>query len=281
MTTFESAHPRQAAGVTAGGQFTTKARQEADVDLGAGAPQAPQGTGASTADAARELMALWSGNAADSVAAYQARENEVLASAPEVPEEVFRDDFYHPMLQAVHAGDDAELERLASRLDAIAERERAWREAGYQPPGAEYAESPTGGPVVYQHRTGSKYAGYRDVAEIARDVRVDLKAAQKAGYLPADVKISVRSEKFSMGQTMRLEVKGLGDEDLYQPKSDLDMSWERRNTAYAREVRDRVEAIAKAYDQTDSESQTDYHHGTYFCFVELVDAERAALYASA
>lgn len=262
-----------------GGQFVTKARQEADVDLGAGAPQAPQATGTSTAAAARELMALWSGEGA--VEAYLAREAEVLASAPEVPEEVFRDDFYHPMLQAVHAGDDAELERLASRLDAIAELEHAWRAAGYQPPGAEYDESPTGGPVVYQHRTGSKYDGYRDVAEISRDVRSDLKAAQKAGYLPPDLRISVRSEKYSMGQAMRLEVKGLSDEDLYQPKSDLDMSWERRNTAYAREVRDRIEAIAKAYDQTHSESQTDYHHGTYHCFVELVDAERAALYARA
>ncbi|WP_251153834.1 hypothetical protein [Cellulosimicrobium sp. Marseille-Q4280] len=279
MATFDSAHPRQAAGVTTGGQFVTKARQEADVDLGASAPQAPQGTGAATADAARELMALWSGTG--NAEAYYAREAEVLASAPEVPEEVFRDDFYHPMLQAVHCGDDAELERLAGQLDAIGERERAWRAAGYQPPGAEFAESPTGGPVVYQHRTGSKYDGFRDVAQIAKDVRADLKAAQKAGYLPPDMRISVRSDKYSMGQAMRLAVSGLSDEDLYQPKSDLDLSYGRRNTAYAREVRDRIEAIAKAYDQTESESQTDYYHGTYHCFVELIDAERAALYARA
>lgn len=280
MTSFDSAHPRQAAGVTTGGQFVAKARQEADVDLGAGAPQAPQGTGAATAAEARELMALWdAGDQPHEV--FAAREAAAIAAVPEVPEEVFRDDFYHPMLRAVSDGAHDTLERLAARLDVIAERERAWRAAGYTPPGAEYAESPTGGPVVYQHRTGSKYTGFRPVAQISRDVRADLKEAQKAGYLPPDLRISVRSDSYSMGQAMRLSVTGLSDEELYQPQSDIDMSWERRNTAYAREVRDRIEAIARAYDQTDSESQTDYYHGTYHCFVELIDAERAALYARA
>ena len=278
MTSFNSAHPRQAAGVSTGGQFVTKARQEADVDLGAGAPQAPQGTGASTAAAAREVMSLWASG--DLEGAY-AREAQVLAATPEVEESILRDDFYHPMLAAAGAGDDEQLYALAARLDVIAERERAWREAGYVPPGAEHDETPTGGPVVYHQRTGSKYEGFRDVAQISRDVRADLKEAQKAGYLPPEVKVSVRSEKYSMGQTMRVAVTGLSEADTYQPQSELDLSYGRRYTAYATEVRARVEAIAKAYDQTESEHHTDYNRNTYFCFVDLVDAERAAAPAAA
>ncbi len=56
---------------------------------------------------------------------------------------------------------------------------------------------------------GSKYAETRDLdlAEIAKLVRVDIKAAVKAGDLPKGIKTSVRISRYSMGQSLNVTIK--------------------------------------------------------------------------
>lgn len=283
MSSFDSARPRQAPGTSAGGQFTTKARGEVDIDLAA--PGAEHGPLTATARAnARELVALWADlgtGKGDLVERYDALESEVYSSLPEVDRSIVADDFLYPMCHALNGGDEEEFEALASKLEMIAEREQAWRAAGYEPPGPAHYEEQGVGPVVYRKTTGAKFTGWRDVASIAKDVRADLKAARKAGYLPEELRISVRSDKFAGGQAIQLQVRGLDDRDIYQPKSHLDLAYERRYTEYATQVRDRVTAIANAYGKSDVSSETDYSNVAYYCHVDLIDEERAALYAGA
>lgn len=60
----------------------------------------------------------------------------------------------------------------------------------------------------YTRRLGSKYNGWQDAAVIARQVRADVKAAQKAGDLPSDLKVSVRCRKYAGGQAVDVTLSG-------------------------------------------------------------------------
>ncbi|GEL48080.1 hypothetical protein CHO01_31960 [Cellulomonas hominis] len=249
--------------MSTGGQFVTKARAEVALDLEA----VHHGHGTTLVEQARELWHLWQGGAIEE---YTRLEREVLASVPHLDTSLVADDFYHPMLQALADGKAHEAESLGRRLDVIAERERAWREGGYTPPTFTKDEQ-TSGPVTYRKSTGSNYTGYRDVTAIAKDVRADLRAAQRAGFIPPDVTISVRSSKYAGGQALDLRVEGLSEDDQFQRRSPLDPSWQRRYSAYAHQVRDRVKAIASAYSHDDTSSETDYWNVTYYCNVTLAD----------
>jgi len=57
-------------------------------------------------------------------------------------------------------------------------------------------------------RIGHKYEGWQDAAVIAKKVRADFKAAQKAGEFPADIKVSVRCHKYSGGQSVKATLSG-------------------------------------------------------------------------
>lgn len=50
---------------------------------------------------------------------------------------------------------------------------------------------------------GSKYDGnYRNAADIAKDMRADIKALQQRGQLPRDLKVSVTVDNYSMGRSI-------------------------------------------------------------------------------
>jgi hypothetical protein len=58
------------------------------------------------------------------------------------------------------------------------------------------------------HTTGTKYEATQgmDTAEIAGLVRAEVKAAIKAGTLPKGLKVSIRTDKYSMGSSIRIRV---------------------------------------------------------------------------
>lgn len=105
---------------------------------------------------------------------------------------------------------------------------------------------------------GSLYTGYRDVTEINKDARAELNRAQKAGYLPKDLKFSVRGEKFSGGQAMRVSVKGVDKE------TQVSEDGHRRYSDLGGELHQRIDTIINAWNHEDNDAQTDYFNTSYY-----------------
>lgn len=116
---------------------------------------------------------------------------------------------------------------------------------------------------------GSKYTGYRPAAEVAKLIRAELKAAQKAGELPTEIKFSVTSDYFSGGQSVSVEIRGWTDEEVWETYQDAyDMPRKSIRPAAAG-VKRKVERIANAYNRDRSDSQVDYFDVMYYCRVEF------------
>lgn len=124
------------------------------------------------------------------------------------------------------------------------------------------------GTDIYAPTVGSKYTGYRDVADVAKDVRKDLKEAQAKGYLPPHLTFSVTVDKYSMGQSLRTEIRGVTDEQQYtydeQGRAD-------RATPEAIALQKRVSAIAGAYNSSVSRGEIDYFQHMYYSNVSIED----------
>ncbi len=147
------------------------------------------------------------------------------------------------------------LERAQQRREAEAERARS------------------------SHYVGAQYDAARDIADIAKLVRKDIKVAVKAGELPA-VKYRVRISRYSMGRSLNVTVKGLPVEQVANMER---FRAEARNPdlrhlgvpvgklkteeAYALEAK--VEALVNAYNFDKSDLLNDYHSSAFAAFVEV------------
>lgn len=103
--------------------------------------------------------------------------------------------------------------------------------------------------------TGSKYAGWQDAATIAKNVRADIKQAQKDGSLPKDIKVSVRCEKYSMGQSVNVTLTGWSPDAI------------RTDDGYTPAARAAITAFDRyreAYNRNNSDPMTDYYDVTYY-----------------
>lgn len=109
-------------------------------------------------------------------------------------------------------------------------------------------------------RTGGKYTGYRRAVEIAKDVRADIKAAQKSGLVPADIKVSVRSDYNSIN----VSLSGWTSEQVWEYGTDSYgyEGWHRTDAAQA--VLATVEEIREAYNRDASDYHTDYFDVLYY-----------------
>lgn len=262
MTGFQ---PRQPQGVPTGGQFTTTARAETGVTLDSPAQAAGDPT-----PRLLDLMDAYVGGT-PFVENIDAALSEVV---PDVPGRIADALWHQAVVDHLHGDLDARDAALA-RIVTWQEREARWaKDSTFTSPTAEVTEEGTNGPVTYTTAVGGKYTGFRDVADVAKDVRQDLKAARDAGYLPEDVTFAVTTSKFSGGQAMDITVRGLTDDLIYE---DDPASWHsgRRYSAEAIEIRDRIEAIGKAYDRSTTDMQTDYFNVTYFCNAQLEDEQSA------
>lgn len=118
---------------------------------------------------------------------------------------------------------------------------------------------------------GSRYQYGRDVKDIAKDVRRDIKESIKAGALPGDpVRYSVRIERFSGGQAIRVDIKHwaeparVWDANL---RGTYDGGY--RYTSFADTTLAVIKAIVARYHRDNSDSQVDYHDVNFYYSVNF------------
>ena len=170
--------------------------------------------------------------------------------------------------KVVHAGNAYTREHFAAIDAAIDDNDNARTAAGialvdssYTPPG--FTAIDGYGPNATQ---GERFTGYPNVTEVAKECRLELKKAQAAGYLPADLNFRVTVDKYTGGQSMRIEVIGLNDKQILEQ----DHLYARHGyTEDALELRNRVDTIADACNKQDIDSQSDYFNVAYYSHVEL------------
>lgn len=123
----------------------------------------------------------------------------------------------------------------------------------------------------YSIAYGEKYAAGKgkDITEIARMVRKDIKQAIKEGALPEGIKVSVRSERFSGGRALRCRVTEAPYDVMRPATPEETAKWgvTRMQCEHVREIEDLIEAIAKAYGYDGSDTQYDYWNVSYYCSV--------------
>ena len=118
---------------------------------------------------------------------------------------------------------------------------------------------------------GSKWSGgkatreFRRAADIAKDIRADLKEAQKDGDLPGKADgfvYRVRSESFAGGQAVRINVVGPGDTEwAFRETRPQDRAWGWNDTTWTDEalrIGALVQKIANQYVRSDTNSMVDY-----------------------
>lgn len=109
-------------------------------------------------------------------------------------------------------------------------------------------------------RVGSRYTGWIDAAQAAKQIRTDIKQAKGDGRIPGDVKVSVRCRKYAGGQAVDVALSGWNSEAVWyvEPNGHTEMS-----TA-AKRVISAVEQIRGAYNRDASDAMTDYYDVTYY-----------------
>lgn len=130
--------------------------------------------------------------------------------------------------------------------------------------------------------TGTKYEETKnlDITVIAKMV----KKAIKAKY--PDVKVSAKTDKYSMGQSLNVRITGKG---LLNPEYDQEYKWQvqvgninpvenhKSKITYYTQLGDEVLAYAKAegnqYRFDDSDGQIDYFCTNFYYFVQVKEQE--------
>lgn len=122
--------------------------------------------------------------------------------------------------------------------------------------------------------TGTKYEKGMDTAEVAKRVREDIKRSQKAGLLPASMKVSVRISRFSGGSSLDISIKSApiqihaSDYIAHHVETKGMRHWaDHRYTTRALALLAKVEDIARAYQRQDVDSQTDYNNSNFYLHV--------------
>jgi hypothetical protein len=164
-----------------------------------------------------------------------------------------------------HILDNRDSEEIGDEIDRLAQQNA--QAAGiqfdptYRPPGARRTPGYSqGGAVVGEH-----YTGHMDITAVNKLARAEYKRAQDAGWLPPGLNISVRGRKFAGGQAMDVTIKGLTEDEIHETDHNGERTW----TPQARELRDRLETIADAWNRNDTDSQIDYFDVEYYSHVNL------------
>jgi hypothetical protein len=116
---------------------------------------------------------------------------------------------------------------------------------------------------------GSKYDRDRDVASIAKLLRADIKAARKDGtlVLPADTKVSVTIDRFSMGCSVHVRIYDLPAELMYNaPGTELTNGYPYSGGShpYRQAAEARIKELMDAYLRDNSDSQSDYSDVNFY-----------------
>lgn len=260
-------HPRKSAGTAGAGQWTTRGYKEGTPKL-TGRRAAPASSNREVPeslrmahfqdkDLTRELEWAVERSLEDpQLADYQAE-----AFSDKLPHLHYEESaHYFSAAQRAHSDGDDWKAVVAEAAAADTERHPGGALVeGYTPPIASHQPGYQQGTLV----TGPKYTGYRDVTEICKDIRTELKTATEANYLPAGLKYSVTGDKYSGGQAINVAVQGVTDEDRTKGSTDLNRHGEIADLPEVAELQKRVAAIADAYNRTDIDSQSDYYNVAY------------------
>lgn len=141
--------------------------------------------------------------------------------------------------------------KLASAQYALADAERVnainERNGGpLIPAGTHTYEAGTvkgGGNDLWPTSTGSKYEHGLRANQVKTLVNADIKEAQKKGYLPKHIKISVRSHR----DRLEVTIMGAAKEQVY---NDPDSMRRSDLTTQGRELMDRVQGIVSSYQDS-------------------------------
>ncbi len=138
---------------------------------------------------------------------------------------------------------------------------------------------------------GTKYEATKDIYDtsvLAKMFRADVKAAKKAGDLPKDLKLSVRTSKYSGGSSINVGVKAVNLMIINPERVRFDVENPHhvhgapaRYTPEAQNLLDTLESMLQAYNYDRSDSMTDYYcvrfAGHVDFYHELEEASRATI----
>jgi hypothetical protein len=127
---------------------------------------------------------------------------------------------------------------------------------------------------MYERVYGEKYQKGLDIAEIAKLVRKDIRAAIKSGNLP-EIRTSVRISRYSGGQSLNVEIKGVPDGFVIHNPEWVRFSLENphivpripRYSEKSRDVEKTLERIVSAYNHDGSETMIDYFDVNFYAHV--------------
>lgn len=134
---------------------------------------------------------------------------------------------------------------------------------------------------------GTKFDSNRDVAEIAKLFRADVKAALKTGALPAGLKVSVKIDRYSMGCSIDVTVAAL-PEGICCPFSQEYLRYVKeeeyggfhgsRYVPSCKAMLDTLNEMLQAYNRNASDPQSDYYNVKFSGSVGLGTQGRIAQY---
>lgn len=146
--------------------------------------------------------------------------------------------------------------------------------------------------ITHMKSAGSKYQSGRKGTEIGALIRAEIRAACKADGPLKGCKVSVRFSWSTHAKSIDIAIQAapvtvLGAAYVLHyartPHVHFDRPASERITAAGHAIRAACEAIAREYNRSDSDSQTDYFNDEFFCHVdfssELEEAQRAQILA--
>jgi len=156
-------------------------------------------------------------------------------------------------------------EGFAKVLDGYELEERAPEPLAPEPPPKPECRA------QYNNEKGAKYDPDLDIAEIAKKVRADIKAAKLPG------KISVRIQRYAGGRSLRVKAvvpfpvrHGDVERENRERAEGLDCPWLTRE---AYELQEKLKEITEAYNYDRSDIQTDYFDVNFYLHVDLEQAK--------
>lgn len=112
--------------------------------------------------------------------------------------------------------------------------------------------------------TGTKYSGYRDVVDIAKDLRQDIKSARSGGTLalPTHAKVSVSCGYSTSSQSIHVLIMDLTPDELWtDPRPNPDYRDGRlagKPSALRSAAEAKLRELTSAYNQDKSDTQADH-----------------------
>lgn len=126
--------------------------------------------------------------------------------------------------------------------------------------------------------TGNKYEETKDldIKEIAKLVRKDIAQAKKEGTLPKNLKVSVKIDRYSMGQSLNVTIKSgldcplLNKEWFEQEKNSCgQLPTVERYTTEAKLVQSVLKNIVNSYNYDDCDTMSDYFDVRFYSSIDF------------